>query len=98
MTLRQSVAIAVLSDTVHVIVGGVMLVAGILGAMYQIEHPPVVKYVFYPTLGFAVLGALILPTILPTVQKIVVIFFPNGIPLLGGRRSSDPQPPAPPKP
>lgn len=96
MTIRQSVAVAILSDAFHVIVGGVMLLAGILGAMYQIEHPPVVKWVFYPTCGFALLGALILPTILPIVKEIVVVIFPNGIPLIGGRRSSDP--PAPPKP
>lgn len=94
MTLRQSVAIAIVSDIAHVIVGGVLMLAGILGAAYQIEHPPVVKGIFYPTVGVAILGALILPSIFPTVQKIIVFIVPY-LPLIGGKRAGDPPAPKP---
>lgn len=47
-------------------------------------------------IGIAVFGAWILPTLDDQIKSIYITIFPNGIPLLGGRRSTDPQPPAPP--
>jgi hypothetical protein len=44
----------------------------------------------------AVFGAMLLPSVFDSVKPIVVFFFPNGIPFLGGRRATDP--PAPPVP
>lgn len=83
---------------VQVLVGAVLLFAGIGGAFYQIEHPPVVKPALYAFLGLGVLGALLLPSIFPIVQQIVVFVVPY-IPLIGGRRQGDPpSPPAAPKP
>lgn len=46
--------------------------------------------------GMMVLGALVVrpDQITGGITKVFVVVFPNGLPLLGGRRSSDPQPPA----
>lgn len=40
----------------------------------------------------AVFGAMVLPSIFDSVKPVVVFFFPNGLPIFGGRRTSDPPP------
>ena len=47
----------------------------------------------YVGIGVAVFGAMLLPSIFDTAQKIYITFFPNGLPIIGGRRAGDP--PAP---
>ncbi len=74
---------------VSIMVGGVLMFVGLGGAMYQIEHPPLVKPALYAFLGLGVLGALLLPAIFPLVQQIVVFVVPY-IPFIGGRRAGDP--------
>lgn len=77
-----------------IVVGLVFLVSGLLGALYQLEHPPIERGLVFAFMGLAVLGALLLPSVFtslfPRVKQIFVLVFPNGIPMFGGRRASDP--------
>lgn len=80
-----------------VVLGLAFVVVGLGAAVYQIVHThdgtPNVKLVF-GFMALALLGAIMLPSVFdtafPKVQKIYVTFFPNGLPLLGGRRRDDP--------
>jgi hypothetical protein len=48
--------------------------------------------------GLMVLGGIAInPPFRKEISSLVVQFFPNGIPLIGGRRAGDPQPPTPPE-
>ena len=89
---------------VVIIVGAVLLAVGLLGALYQLEHPPTDKHLVYLFVGIALLGALLLPSVFtalfPRVKQIFVLVFPGGLPFLG-RRADDPPgtvvvPPPPP--
>ena len=79
---------------IAIVVGSAFLAVGLFGFIYQIEHPPVQKWVIGPCVGMAVLGALLLPSVFaiafPRVKQIFILIFPNGVPLIGGRRASDP--------
>ena len=80
----------------NLVVGLVLMGGGLVGANQTLEHAKdghadhVLIYVF---VGLAVLGALMLPGIFSVVKPIFVLIFPNGIPLIGGRRQGDPQKP-----
>lgn len=90
MSLRSSVAIAIVSGVLHLVVGIVLMTIGFGVVVYQIGQEPHNNTLIYTFLIVGVFGALILPTILPTVKQIVVLVFPNGIPWPGGRRAGDP--------
>lgn len=91
---RQSVPTEIRIATV---IGGLIsqLVVGALGigggawmirwALAHEQH----NYV-YVGIGISMFGALCLPSIFPIAQKIYITVFPNGLPMLGGRRASDP--------
>jgi hypothetical protein len=51
------------------------------------------RYV-YVGIGVAIFGALCLPSIFPIARNIYITIFPNGLPMLGGKRAGDP--PVPP--
>lgn len=89
---------------VLIIVGLTFMVIGFGGAIYLAEaavktKTPIPRFAYFAG-SLGLLGALMLPSVFdvlfPRVQKIYVLFFPNGLPLIGGRRATDPQPPAPP--
>lgn len=87
----------------HVLIGLALLLGGGAGVAYTLEHAHD-GHTDHPMIYFfgsiALVGCLILPSIFdvfwPRVVKIYVQIFPNGLPLIGGRRASDP--PAEPKP
>lgn len=77
-----------------VIVGSAFLAAGLFGFIYEIRHQRVDKWIIGPSVGLAILGALMLPSVFaisfPRVKQIFVLVFPNGLPIIGGRRAGDP--------
>lgn len=75
---------------VHVIVGLILMGLGGFVVVYQITHPPHSDKIILGGAALCVLGALLMPTIFPVFKQIVVLVFPNGIPLIGGKRASDP--------
>jgi hypothetical protein len=75
-------------------VGLVFMGGGGYVAFTALQSEPHDNKVLYAGLGAALFGALVFPSIFPIAQKIYVFVFPNGLPLLGGKRSGDP--PAPP--
>jgi hypothetical protein len=77
------------------IVGAAFMGGGGYVAWNALQHEPHDKTVLYSGLAAAVFGALIFPSIFPIAQKIVILCFLGGLPLIGGRRSDD-DPPAPP--
>lgn len=40
----------------------------------------------------AVFGGMMLPSVFDSAKPVITFFLPNGIPVIGGRRSTDPQP------
>lgn len=88
----------------RLIFGGFCILSGaacfIWGVMIDLNHPACgTKEVFWTIShilmagGFlwALLGAASIPSIFDTVLKpVVTLVFPNGIPLIGGRRTNDP--------
>jgi hypothetical protein len=88
-------AVAAIAQPVfQIVVGLVFLVGGCLVTAKAVSHEPHDKWLFGFGFGAAIGGALILPGIFSTAKPIFVFFFPNGLPLFGGRRAGDP--PAPP--
>ena len=79
---------------VVILVGLAFLVVGLSGAIYEIQHPPIERPIVYVCVSMAVFGALLLPSVFtvafPRVKQIFVLIFPNGLPLVGGRRRDDP--------
>jgi hypothetical protein len=39
---------------------------------------------------WAIFGALVLPSVFDSAKPVITYFFPNGIPIVGGRRGYDP--------
>jgi uncharacterized membrane protein len=76
---------------IRILVGLVFLAGGIaLAAFGFMREEHVVGYV---GVGASVFGANILPGIFEVVKPIIVFIFPNGIPIIGGRRATDPPKP-----
>lgn len=79
---------------VVVLVGLAFLAVGLSGAVYEIQHPPIERPIVYVCVAMAIFGALLLPSVFtvafPRVKQIFVLIFPNGLPLVGGRRRDDP--------
>ena len=77
-----------------VLVGVTFLAVGLFGFIFEIQHQRVDKWIIGPSFALAILGALMLPSVFaisfPRVKQIFVLVFPNGLPIIGGRRSSDP--------
>lgn len=80
---------------VHVVVGLLLMAGGGWVVAYQLQHPPHSDKIIILGAGVCVLGALLMPTIFPVFKQIVVLVFPNGIPVIGGKRASDPPKDAP---
>lgn len=78
----------------QVVVGLFFMTGGFFVARAGLQGEPHNDKLLYLGIGLAVFGALVFPGIFSVVQPIYVMIFPNGIPLLGGKRASDP--PAPP--
>lgn len=90
-------------NLVHFIVGLLFIAGGGWIAWYALQKEPHSDKLLYVGIGVAVLGAAIMPTILPVFKQIIVVV--QQVPvlgaILGGRRATDPQlppPPAEPKP
>jgi hypothetical protein len=86
----QTAMEVVVQPIVQILVGLVFLAGGIIITAQALRTEPHDKWLV--TFGFsaAIGGALILPGIFTVVKPILVFVFPNGIPLIGGRRASDP--------
>lgn len=100
MSPRTTRVLAAITEAGHAIaqalVGAAFIGGGGYVAYTALEHEPHDTKILWTGIGVALFGALIFPSIYPMAQRIVVLIFPNGIPLLGGRRKSDPpEPPAP---
>lgn len=78
----------------QLVVGLVFLAGGIVLAGYAFTHEQ--HTVGFVGIGVAVFGALVLPGLFTVVKPILIFVFPNGIPIIGGKRATDP--PADPKP
>jgi hypothetical protein len=84
-------------NLVHFIVGLLFIAGGAWIVRYALHTEPHSDKLLYVGIGVALLGAAIMPTILPVFKQIIVVA--QGIPVLGavlgGRRATDPQgPPA----
>jgi hypothetical protein len=82
------VAESVGATLLQLLVGLLFLAGGIVLSGYAFTHEQ--HTVGFVGVGAAVFGALVLPGLFAVVKPIVVFIFPNGIPLIGGRRASDP--------
>lgn len=70
---------------------GILFIAGGGYIAYRaLQHEPHDTKVLYLGAASALFGALIFPSIFPMFQRIYVVVFPNGLPLIGGKRASDP--------
>lgn len=92
----QAVMTAVVQPIVQIIVGLVFLAGGIIVTARALNHEPHDKWLVKLGFAAAIGGALMLPGIFTVVKPIYVMIFPNGLPLIGGKRAGDP--PAEPKP
>lgn len=72
----------------QLLVGFLFLAGGVALAGYAFTHEQ--HTVGFVGIGAAVFGALILPGLFTVVKPILVFVFPNGIPLIGGKRAGDP--------
>lgn len=80
----------------HVIVGAAFFVPGIIWLLKEINENPVHRPHIYMAVGLMVLGGIAVdPPFGKQLSGLVVQFFPNGLPIIGGRRASDPPPPPP---
>ena len=83
-------------NLVHFLVGLIFIAGGGWIVYYALHTEPHSDKLLYVGIGVALLGAAIMPTILPVFKQIFVIV--QSVPvvgaMLGGRRSTDPQPPA----
>jgi hypothetical protein len=83
-------------NLVSVIVGLLFIAGGGWVAHYALATEPHSDKLLWTGVAVAIFGASMMPSILPKVKQIVVIV--QGIPvlgaMLGGRRSTDPQPPS----
>lgn len=91
-TLRIVAAIG--GVIVQLIVGLAFMAIGALLVYNALGKEPHNDRWLYVGLGSAVFGAMILPSIFGVVQRIYTLFFPNGLPFLGGRRATDPAAPS----
>lgn len=85
-------------NLVHFIVGLIFIGGGGWICRYALTQKPQDNKVLYIGIGVAVLGAAIMPTILPVFKQIFVIV--QAVPvvgtMLGGRWATDTPPPSPP--
>jgi hypothetical protein len=87
--------VAASATLVHIVVGLLLMAGGGWVVAYQLQHPPHSDKIIIGGGCIVVLGALLMPTIFPVFKQIVVLVFPNGIPVIGGKRASDPPKDAP---
>lgn len=83
-------------NLVHFLVGAIFIAGGAWIVYYSLHQEPHSDKLLYVGIGVAVLGAAVMPTILPVFKQIFVIV--QSVPvvgaMLGGRRGTDPQPPS----
>lgn len=93
MTPRPSQVQRVIETVVHPItqiaVGLVFLAGGIIVTAQALQTEPHDKWLVGLGFGAAIGGALMLPGIFTVAKPIFILIFPNGIPLLGGKRAGD---------
>ncbi len=98
--IRPSEAVRVVKEALGSIVLVAVGLAAIAGGSWIVKtalaHEPHDNKIIYLGVGLAVVGGLVIPGIFPAVQRVYVLVFPNGLPLIGGKRATDP--PAPPTP
>lgn len=74
---------------------GLIIIAASLGMIYYaLEKKDDHSLLWVGVVGMLV-GASCFPSILPIFQKIYITVLPNGLPMFGGKRTDDPQPPPP---
>lgn len=79
----------------QIIVGIVFLTGGVIITARAVNHEPHDTKLLWTGLGCAVGGAFVLPGLFTVIRPIFIMVFPNGLPLLGGRRNTDPPLPPP---
>lgn len=96
--MRPSAIIRVVEESLGAIVKTCVGGAAVAGGAWLVKHSLEQEdhKLAFVGVGVAVLGGLIVPSIWGAVKPVLVFVFPNGIPLIGGRRATDPA--APPKP
>lgn len=92
----QAVRIAekVGSTVSRIFVGLIALAGGVVLCVFGFGHEQ--HILGYVGIGVGFFGANMLPGVFDAAKPIYIMIFPNGIPLIGGRRSNDPPPPAQP--
>jgi hypothetical protein len=82
-------------NLVHFIVGMMFIAGGAWIVRYALHTEPHSDKLLYVGIGVAILGAAIMPTILPVFKQIIVVV--QGLPvvgvMLGGRRTGEQSPP-----
>lgn len=99
----EAVAEKVVGQIVHIVVGLFFMLGGAWAVYYGFQHPltaivngvtvtSINKVPVYGGAGTVLLGALVMPTILPLFQQIFI--FVQAVPIvgnfIGGRRATDP--------
>lgn len=83
---------AVTKNIAQLVVGAFFMITGFLVGRIALGSEPHNDKLLYLGIGLAVFGGLVMPGIFGVVKPIYVTFFPNGLPIVGGRRASDPVP------
>lgn len=98
VTLRVVESVA--ATIKHIIVGAAFFVPGIIWLLKEINgSEPIHRPHIYMSVGLMVLGGIAIdPPFGKQLSGLVVQFFPNGLPIIGGRRNSDPPAPPPTQP
>lgn len=81
--------VTAITGSISQLVTGLIFIAGgawLTWHSLNIENHTMV----YVGIGVAVFGAMLMPSIFPVAKSIYITFFPNGLPILGGRRAGDP--------
>jgi hypothetical protein len=81
----------VLANIVQLLIGTVFVGGGGWLAYYSLAKEN--HMMVYVGIGVSVFGAMLLPSVFPVARNIYITFFPNGLPLIGGRRQGDPPSP-----
>lgn len=81
----------------QVFVGLVFMAVGFFVGWFGLNREPHNDKLLYVGIALGVLGGMVMPGLFEVVRPIYITFFPNGLPLIGGRRVDDP-PKGPPQP
>lgn len=79
----------------QILIGAFFMVGGFLLVRTSLQSEPHNSKLFYWGFASAIGGALTVPGIFTAIKPVYILIFPNGLPWIGGKRSTDlPLPPS----